>query len=93
MTDITGNRFTTIAGAVGEVYRVTLTAAGHRIDIFNNTENNILVSDKNSFTQSASGSPYLTIPPDGGYNGLVSVSDKLYIKTLGVGTVSIAEHS
>lgn len=93
MTDITGKRFTTISAASGEVYRVTLTAAGHKIDILNNTDNNILVSDKNSFVQSASGSPYLTIPPGGGYNGLSAAADKLYIKSPGAGIVSITENS
>ena len=93
MTDITGKKLTTISAAAGEIYCVTLTAAGHKIDILNNTDNNIYVSDKNDFLQLASGSAYLTIPPGGGYNGLAAASDKLYIKSLGSGIVSIAENS
>lgn len=92
MIYITGKKYTTISAAAGEIYCVTLTAAGHKIDILNNTDNNIYVSDKNDFLQLASGSAYLTIPPGGGYNGLSAASDKLYIRTVGVGTVSIAEN-
>lgn len=92
MIYITGKKYTTISAAAGEIYCVTLTAAGHKIDILNNTDNNIYVSDKNDFLQLASGSAYLTIPPGGGYNGLAAASDKLYIRTVGVGTVSIAEN-
>ena len=89
MPDITGKRFTTIPAASNTVYAVTLAAAGHKIDILNNTDGDILISEKNSFAQSASGSPYLTIPSGGGYNGLNTVSDKLYIKSAGTGTISV----
>ena len=89
MPDITGKKFTTIAADADVVYTVTLAAAGHKTDILNNTDGEILISEKNSFTQSASGSPYMTIPSGGGYNGLALVTDKLYIKSLGTGTISV----
>ena len=92
MTYITGKKFTTISAAAGEVYSITLTAAGHKADILNNTDSDIHICDTNSFTPSESGSAYLTIPPGGSYNGLAAASDKLYIRAVGVGTVSIAEN-
>ncbi len=90
MPDITGKRFTTITAAADSVYTVTLSAGDRTIDIVNNTDNDIYIAETNSFTESVSGSAYLTIPPSGGYNGLRPKKDKLYIKTLGSGTISFA---
>ena len=92
MIYITGKKYTTISATAGEIYCVTLTAAGHRADVLNNTDSDIHISEKNSFAQSETGCAYLTIPSGGSYNGLAAASDKLYIRTVGVGTVSIAEN-
>ena len=94
MANIICKRYTTITAAAGTVYTTTLSAAGtgHKTDISNNTDNDILISDKNSFTESASGSAYLTIVPDGVYNGLEFEKDVIYIKALGDGTISVVTH-
>lgn len=88
MPNITGKRFTTITAAAGNVYTVTLSAGNRAVDIVNNTDDDIYIAEANSFTESSSGSAYLTLPYGGGYSGLRTKTDKLYIKTLGSGTVS-----
>lgn len=88
MPNITGKRFTTIDAEANNVYTVTLSADDRITDIVNNTDNDIYIGETNSFTESASGSAYLTIPAGGGYNALRIRKNKFYIKTLGSGTVS-----
>ena len=89
MANITGKRFTTINAAANETYTVTLSAGDRAIDMVNNTDDDILISETNNFTESASGSPYLTIPSGGGYNGLRPYKDTFYVKSAGSGTISL----
>lgn len=90
MVNITGKRFTTITAKANEIYKVTLSAGDRAVDMGNNTDDDIFVSETNDFTDSVSGSAYLTIPSGGGYNGLRPYKDTFYIKSAGSGTVSVA---
>ena len=89
MANITGKRYTTIKVEANEVYTVTLSAGNRAVDIVNNTGGNILISETNNFTESASGSPYLTIPFGCGYNGLRPNGDIIYVKPEDSGTISL----
>lgn len=88
MTNITGNRLITITASAGEIYDIDYITA-YAVDVANNTDSDILISDNNDFVQSSGAGNYATIVSGGAYNGMALVNSKLYIKSNGSGNIAI----
>lgn len=91
MKNIKGNKFLTIAGVAGEVYKITYTKC-FEVDIINSSEGDLYVGDSEGFTTEDDVSDYAVIKSGSYYNGL-RVSGALYLKTNGAGEITVIRFS
>lgn len=91
MKNIKGNKFLTIAGVAGEVYRITYTKC-FEVDIINSSDGDLYVGSSENFTTEDGVSNYAVIKSGGYYNGL-RVSGSLYLKSNGTGEITVIRFS
>ena len=81
MTEVTGKYFLTIAPVDNEVFHISDTAL-RKVDILNDTDQVIWVSDNGEFTTDADGiSDFIAIPSGIAVNGIHIAGVGLYIKS------------
>lgn len=79
----------TITCTAGEVQPVEFNSKYNTIDIFNNTDGNLLISRSTDFVDDENIGYYLTIPPSAAYNNFY-VHKAIYLKASNGGTITIA---
>lgn len=92
MTQIRGEIFLTISSDGAEIYEVDFISPP-RLDIMNNTDDDILLGTDSVLFNNQTVGQYITLPPGTAANDLSMPFSKVYIKAMGSGDITIARCS
>lgn len=88
MTEVEGEYFLTIFATADEVYHISNTSL-RKVDILNDTQDALYVSDSPDFTATDVVAPYITIPEGVAANGIYTPSVGIYVKAAADGDIVI----